>query len=118
MKKLRCKRRIGNWEQVINQLQTQYSLFDLRPLFQEFGHKKVKKMGQFYKISCPFHLERDPSLVIFPKGFRTWHCFGCGKGKIGSIIDYYMERKEVSVFTAVIKLSRFFKIKLKWEDCE
>lgn len=116
MKKRRYRRHISNWEQVISQLQARYSLFDLWPLFPELGRKKVKKMGQFYKISCPFHSERNPSLVIFPKGFRTWHCFGCGK--VGTIIDYYMKRKEVSVFTAVIELSRFFKIKLKWEDCE
>jgi DNA primase len=32
--------------------------------------------GQNYVARCPFHLDRTPSLVVFPTT-QTFHCFGC-----------------------------------------
>jgi DNA primase catalytic core len=48
---------------------------------------------------CPFHDDREPSLVITP-GKNLWHCLGvCQTG--GSVIDWVMRTKGVSFRHAV-----------------
>ncbi|GAC1541229.1 MAG: hypothetical protein NVS3B12_28670 [Acidimicrobiales bacterium] len=48
---------------------------------------------------CPFHDDREPSLVISP-GKNLWHCLGaCGAG--GSVIDWVMRAEGVSFRHAV-----------------
>jgi DNA primase len=48
---------------------------------------------------CPFHEDRDPSLVISP-GKNLWHCFGaCQAG--GSPVDWVMRAEGVSFRHAV-----------------
>src|SRR5690554_2121701 len=43
---------------------------------------------------CPFHLDREPSLVITPAK-NLWHCLGaCQAG--GSVIDWVMQAEGVS----------------------
>jgi DNA primase len=43
---------------------------------------------------CPFHEDRNPSLVITP-GKNLWNCLGpCGRG--GSVIDWVIKSKGVS----------------------
>lgn len=45
----------------------------------------LRPSGRNLKGSCPFHLERTPSFVVFPESQR-WKCFGaCGEG--GDVID-------------------------------
>ena len=34
-----------------------------------------KKQGQDYILSCPFHEDKTPSLVISPAN-NLWHCLG------------------------------------------
>lgn len=48
----------------------------LLPLYQS---------GKTYKTLCPFHKEKNPSLVIFPDT-NSWYCFGCGAGT--TIVDF------------------------------
>jgi DNA primase len=44
---------------------------------------------------CPFHDDREPSLVVSPKG-DLWHCLGaCQTG--GSVIDWVMRSRGVSL---------------------
>jgi DNA primase len=48
---------------------------------------------------CPFHDDKDPSLVISPKK-NLWNCLGaCGKG--GSVVDWVMAAEGVSFRHAV-----------------
>ena len=48
---------------------------------------------------CPFHDDREPSLVITPSK-NLWHCLGaCGEG--GSVIDWVMKSEDVSFRHAV-----------------
>ena len=47
---------------------------------------------------CPFHEDREPSLVITPAK-NLWHCFGCGLG--GGVIDWVMKSEGVSFRHAV-----------------
>lgn len=41
-----------------------------------------------YKVLCPFHHEKTPSLMV-SKDRQTWHCFGCGKG--GDMFTFVQE---------------------------
>lgn len=37
---------------------------------------ELRRQGSRWVTRCPFHEDKDPSLVIFPDG---WKCFGCGE---------------------------------------
>jgi len=53
---------------------------------------------------CPFHDDREPSLVVSPKK-NLWHCLGaCRAG--GSVIDWVMRKEGVSFRHAVEILRR------------
>jgi DNA primase len=59
----------------------------------------LKKHGQDYIGLCPFHDDKEPSLVITPKK-NLWHCLGaCQSG--GSVIDWVMKGEGVSFRHAV-----------------
>lgn len=54
---------------------------------------KIKHLGSGdVFISCPFHLDRTPSLS-FNESKRIWNCLGCGKG--GKYLDFVFEYKKV-----------------------
>ena len=55
---------------------------------------ELKKHGQDYLGLCPFHDDKEPSLVITPKK-NLWHCLGaCQNG--GTVIDWVMQIEGVS----------------------
>ena len=39
----------------------------------------LKQRGADLVALCPFHEDREPSLVVTPAK-NLWHCFGCGLG--------------------------------------
>ncbi|MCU7860307.1 MAG: hypothetical protein KZQ86_10880, partial [Candidatus Thiodiazotropha sp. (ex Lucinoma kastoroae)] len=48
----------------------------------------LKQHGKDYLGLCPFHDDKEPSLVISPEK-NLWHCLGaCQTG--GSVIDWVM----------------------------
>ncbi|MCP4285409.1 MAG: DNA primase, partial [Gammaproteobacteria bacterium] len=60
---------------------------------------KLKRHGADLIGLCPFHDDKEPSLVITPKQ-NLWHCLGacqCG----GSVIDWVMKAEGVSFRHAV-----------------
>jgi len=62
----------------------------------------LKKHGQDLLGLCPFHDDKNPSLVITP-GKNLWHCLGacqCG----GSVIDWVIKAEGVSFKHAVALL--------------
>jgi CHC2 zinc finger len=60
---------------------------------------KLERHGQDRLGLCPFHDDKEPSLVITPEK-NLWHCLGaCGKG--GSVIDWVMQAEGVSFRHAV-----------------
>jgi DNA primase catalytic core len=73
----------------VNKLKTEISLLRL---VESQGHES-KKQGNDYVISCPFHEEDTPSLIISPKN-NLFHCFGCDAA--GSVIDWVMKTRGVS----------------------
>ena len=76
-------------EAELTRLKSEVSLLRL---VQSQGHE-TKKQGKDYVISCPFHEEDTPSLVISPKN-NLFHCFGCDAA--GSVIDWVMKTRGVS----------------------
>ena len=61
---------------------------------------QLKKRGQRYVGLCPFHIDTNPSLVVYPSK-QSFHCFGCGES--GDVISWI--EKSVGVdFKAAIKL--------------
>ncbi|MEW8051601.1 MAG: CHC2 zinc finger domain-containing protein [Candidatus Thiodiazotropha sp.] len=59
----------------------------------------LKKHGKDYLGLCPFHDDKEPSLVISPEK-NLWHCLGaCQTG--GSVIDWVMKAEGVSFRHAV-----------------
>ncbi|MFC1641663.1 CHC2 zinc finger domain-containing protein, partial [Myxococcota bacterium] len=64
---------------------------------------KLKKHGPDLIGLCPFHEDREPSLVISPEK-NLWHCLGaCQAG--GTVIDWVMKAEGVSFRHAVELLS-------------
>jgi DNA primase catalytic core len=60
---------------------------------------ELKKAGADLVGRCPFHDDREPSLVVSP-GRNLWHCLGaCQAG--GSVIDWVMRSQGVSFRHAV-----------------
>ena len=59
----------------------------------------LKRHGKDYLGLCPFHDDKEPSLVISPEK-NLWHCLGaCQTG--GSVIDWVMKIEGVSFREAV-----------------
>jgi DNA primase len=60
---------------------------------------KLERRGADLHGLCPFHEDREPSLVITPSK-NLWHCLGaCQAG--GSVIDWVMRAEGVSFRHAV-----------------
>ncbi|MBK9237224.1 MAG: toprim domain-containing protein [Rhodoferax sp.] len=59
---------------------------------------KLKKSGKDWLGCCPFHEDREASLVVSP-GKNLWHCFGCQIG--GGPIDWVMKHRGLSFRHAV-----------------
>ena len=67
---------------------------------QGYQHKKHGTKGD-YVISCPFHDDKTPSMVISSKK-NVFHCFGCGES--GTVIDWVMKTQGLSFRHAVMVL--------------
>jgi len=67
---------------------------------------KLRRHGADLLGLCPFHADREPSLVVSPKK-NLWHCLGaCQAG--GSAIDWVMRAEGVSFRHAVELLRKDF----------
>jgi DNA primase catalytic core len=62
------------------------------------GGIELKRAGKDLLGRCPFHDDREASLVVTPAK-NLWHCFGCGAG--GGPIDWVMKTQGVSFRHAV-----------------
>ncbi len=65
---------------------------------------KLRGRGDNLMGLCPFHDDKEPSLVVSPKK-NVWHCLGaCKTG--GSVIDWVMKAEGVSFRLAVEMLKK------------
>jgi DNA primase len=70
----------------------------LQDLVESYG-VDLKKKGKDLIGLCPFHPDKNPSLVVTPDK-NLWHCLGaCQEG--GSVIDWVMKSEGVSFRHAV-----------------
>ncbi|MEA1909747.1 MAG: DNA primase [Patescibacteria group bacterium] len=70
----------------------------------------VKKAGRNFRTVCPFHSDKDPSLIISPDK-QIWHCFGCGEG--GDIFSFLMKKEGLSFPEALNELANRAGVQLK-----
>ena len=85
-------------DQALERLKQAVSLVDLA----ERHGIALKRHGKDYLGLCPFHDDKEPSLVISPDK-NLWHCLGaCQTG--GSVIDWVMKIEGVSFREAVARL--------------
>lgn len=61
----------------------------------------LRRAGKDWLGCCPFHEDREASLVVSPAK-NLWHCFGCQVG--GGPIDWVMKREGSSFRQAVERL--------------
>ena len=87
-------------DELIERLKSQVSLEKLASA----RGVELKRHGADLIGRCPFHDDREPSLVISPKK-NLWHCLGaCSAG--GTVIDWVMKAEGVSFRHAVELLSK------------
>lgn len=66
-----------------------------------------------YRSSCPIHGgTNESSFAVFPD--NSWYCFSCNAG--GNIIDYLMERENLSYSAAVQQLCQEYSIDLSQDS--
>lgn len=81
---------------------------DIIQMFEDYGFELIPGgdctccKGGYYKMVCPIHADRNPSLQIHP-GTASWYCWGCGAG--GSAIDFIMEYEDISLSEAAKRFS-------------
>src|SRR5690554_362492 len=68
---------------------------------------KLSKTGANYKCICPFHEDRDASLVVSPSK-RMWKCFGCGEG--GNVLSFVQKHEAISFPEAVNIVGKKYNI--------
>lgn len=64
---------------------------------------KVIKAGRNYKAVCPFHDDKNPSLMI-SKGKQIFKCFVCGAS--GNAISFIQKYDKISFFEAVKEVAK------------
>jgi phage/plasmid primase-like uncharacterized protein len=62
---------------------------------------RLKKAGGNKVAVCPFHPDKNPSLVLWPD--QTYHCFGCGAH--GDVIDFVAGTQNLSISEAIRHLT-------------
>ena len=73
----------------------------------------LRKAGVNYKGLCPFHDDKDPSLVVSPaKGL--YKCFSCGHG--GNAVRFIMEHEQLSYPDALRWLARKYHIEIREKE--
>lgn len=73
------------------------------------SYVSLKRVGSYFKGSCPFHKEADASFTISPSK-QIFFCFGCKKN--GDSIGFIAEIEQVTQMEAVTYLAEKWKIEL------
>lgn len=72
----------------------------------------LRRIGSYWKGSCPFHPETDASFTISPEK-KIFYCFGCHQG--GDVVAFVAKSENLSQLEAVEFLSKEFSIKIPQE---
>ena len=114
---LKEKREIKNWKKIIWEIEDNCDfpsrINSVLPKSYRFGKgEKRGKRGRKYYFFCPFHQEKKRSFS-WDILRRKFYCFGCGKSV--SIVGYFAVAHGLEGIEAVIRLAKFFKIKINWK---
>ncbi len=71
---------------------------------------RLTRAGRNLKGLCPFHSEKTPSFVVYPKD-GSYHCFGCGES--GDIFAFLMKTEGLDFRGSLEKLARKAGVELK-----
>lgn len=71
---------------------------------------RLTRAGRNVKGLCPFHSEKTPSFVVYPKD-GSFHCFGCGES--GDAFSFLMKTEGLDFRGALEKLARKAGVELK-----
>jgi DNA primase len=71
---------------------------------------RLSRAGRNLKGLCPFHSEKTPSFVVYPKD-GSYHCFGCGEN--GDIFGFLMKTEGLDFRGALEKLANKAGVELK-----
>jgi len=71
---------------------------------------RLTRAGRNLKGLCPFHSEKSPSFVVYPKD-GSYHCFGCGAN--GDIFGFLMKTEGLDFRGALEKLASKAGVELK-----
>lgn len=78
----------------------------------------VKQLGSSYKSVCPFHKDKNPSLIISPEK-NLWHCFGCGAGgDMFAFVSQYENLDKAETLKKLAKKADVELVKLQPEQIE
>jgi DNA primase catalytic core len=87
-------------------------LKDKNPILEVIREKglEVVKRGRNYATICPFHPDKNPSLIITPEN-NLWNCLGCpshngGTKSGGNVFDFIMKHENISFIGAVEQLKK------------
>ncbi|OQY39179.1 MAG: DNA primase [Candidatus Cloacimonetes bacterium 4572_65] len=70
----------------------------------------LKRSGTNYKGLCPFHEDRNPSMMV-SEAKQIFKCFVCGKG--GNVFTFVQEYEKISFIESVKKLAERAGIPIK-----
>lgn len=91
---------------VFNVIKTKVTLSDV---FSYYGIHYSPRSN----ISCPFHEDKKPSFKIYDYS-NSFHCFSCNKG--GSIIDFVMEKENLSDIDSAKFINDKFNLNLNFQS--
>lgn len=67
------------------------------------GYVSLKRAGSTLKGLCPFHSEKTPSFVVYPRD-NSFYCFGCGVG--GNAVTFVRQIEHLDYVDAVEFLAK------------
>ena len=73
----------------------------------------LAKRGTQYVGLCPFHEDKNPSLVVSPSR-GTFKCFACGEG--GNVVKFLMKHRKMNYGEALHWLAKKYNIEIMKQD--
>lgn len=70
------------------------------PALAQKAGLKLRRAGRNWQALCPFHGDRNPSMTVYPDGFKCWSC-----GASGDAIRWMRDYEGMGFATAVADLA-------------
>jgi hypothetical protein len=104
------KKRVANFSKARDKI-NDHAIWELRPLFPEIDFSPLEKEFP-RRIICPLE-SRMVTSFDFSENSGLFSCWNCQSS--GTLLDFYCRKERVGTLEAVIKLARFFRVRLIWE---